>query len=95
MSLRVALTKEAMDWLEALIEKGLFIVDAQGKGSFSPPMKNIIRAMHETLTGGQVEMIITQPGTETMRVELDYKLEQAVNSMNNVNTPTSKDLFTP
>lgn len=94
MNTGVSLTKEMLDWFEALAKNGMFIVDNQGRGDFSPMIKETIRGMHEILAGGDVTLKVNASGkTDTVNA-LHEKLDAAIRSVN-VTAYKSDDVFTP
>lgn len=80
--MNVMISKAALTWLEALADKGMFVVDTDGKGDLSPEAKKIVAALHEALAGGDVEVTVKQPGTKTDRDDLNAKLDAAMAAAN-------------
>jgi hypothetical protein len=78
---KVVLTKETLEWLEALAANGAFTVDAQGAADFSPDVMAAVKMLHEIIAGGAVQMTVTTPGNATLRAQLDGRLQAAMDSV--------------
>jgi hypothetical protein len=79
---KYVITKQTSDWFMALANYGMFTVDAHGRGDLSPTAKEVIRALHEMLAGGDVTLQVKVPGSQGIRQELDQKLGAAMASVN-------------
>lgn len=82
--MNVLISKAALEWIEALADKGMFVVDANGKGDLAPEAKKIVGALHEALAGGDVEVTVKQAGAKADRDALDAKLDVAMIAANPV-----------
>jgi hypothetical protein len=80
--MQVAITREVLAWLEAIVEHGALTVDANGRGDLSPGVKQAVDGLHEVLAGGVIDIRVVTPGDATVRGELDTKLQDAMNASN-------------
>lgn len=76
------MTKAGIEWVEALADKGLFVVGADGRGDLTPAGKKILGALHEVLAGGDVDVVVKRAGTQADRDALDAKLDAAIQAAN-------------
>ncbi len=63
------ITQELVDWVKSLTRNGLVVVDSNGRGDFSPSVRDLIGQLHESLAG-----------TPEVKRELDSKLKAALGS---------------
>lgn len=81
------ITKEVVEWVKALTANGLFTVDSQGRGDITPSVKEVLRALHEILSGGQAELVTRLNGCTSVKADLDQKFAAALASMGGEDTP--------
>lgn len=92
----IGITTETLAWFQALLEKGIFIVDANGGAELNPALKEVVAALHEVLAGGSVKVTTTQAGAAAVRSDLDQKLQGAFDSVNPTpGTTGGVDTFAP
>lgn len=88
-------TRLALEYFEALVANGLFVIDANGAGSINPPVADVLNAMHEILAGGRVTVTITSPGNQGIKSSLDARQRSALASLNSPAPSGGGTIFTP
>ncbi len=81
MEARIAINREAIDWMEAMANNGMLMRNADGKWDLSPMVKDLILATHHVLAGGDVSYKIASPGNEETLALLNTKLETMLETM--------------
>lgn len=87
MSGNFVVSKAAMEYFDAIVSNGAFVVDAHGRGDFNPALNNLVNAMHTVLAGGQVHINVIETGMNSIVKDLDTKRDAAIASLN-VKSPT-------
>ncbi len=87
----VAITREVMAWLEAMMVHGAITVDPSGRGDLSPGVKQVVEALHEVLAGGTIDVRVVTPGDSAIRADLTQKLQDAMGAANQI----SPQVFAP
>ena len=87
-------SKAAIEYFEALVSNGLFVIDASGAGSITPAVDALVDAIHEVLAGGRVSIKVDATGNPTIKAGLEARLDAAVESLNSQD-PSGAIVFTP
>ena len=85
----------AMEYFGALAANGLFLVDATGKGDINPALAEVVKALHQVLAGGKIQITVVTPGTRTILSDLDAKKDAAVASLNTAPPTGGPIVFSP
>lgn len=86
-----AITKAAMEWFESLASNGMFLVDGDGKARLTPGAEEVVKALHEVLSGSEVQIVVKTRGSASVRDELNKKMHAAMVSVNRISDPGAID----
>lgn len=95
MTNQLTISREILDYAEALLRHGMFVVDSKGKGSLTPLVGGAVDGIHQILAGADVTLKVAAPGKMEIVSELNTKLEAALGSVNPVSSRDGDVLFSP
>ena len=94
MAIDDKIAPEMIQYLDALVSKGLFEVK-NDQVEMTPLAKELVDAMHVALSGGKVAIDVESEGDAAIKSDLDGKLDEAVKATNTLNAASGPGVYAP
>ena len=76
--LSVPVARPTLDWLEACLKGGAVEVTGKGRAALNPKVRELVRAMHVVLAGGDVAVSVKRVGDPKKVARLEKQLDAAI-----------------
>jgi hypothetical protein len=86
----ISVTTGTRTWIEAMYEAGAVAISADGGVALNPEVRELVKALHAVLAGGDVQIQIRSTGGETFR-KLEGQFDLAMDEASAANRDADND----